>query len=251
MSAALLALAAPTPGAGVQINVESLRGSDREAGAAASLELDVALLSGNVDLKSVGLDGRGDYVAPSMTAFLVLQGNVGWKDGKRFRNQAVAHARGARPAGGRVWMEAFVQTEFNKQRRLSSRFLVGGGPRLQVVRRTKGVIWWGTALMLERETLEPLADAAPPPPTRVYRWSNYLTGRLELREGVRATGTAYLQPRLGDLGDVRVLSEVRMSVSVTSSWSFETSYRMRYDSEPPLETKAVDAELRTGLLVRF
>ena len=42
-----------------------------------------------------------------------------------------------------------------------------------------------------------------------------------------------------------------MSVSVTSSWSFETSYRTRYDSEPPLETKAVDSELRTGLLVRF
>ncbi len=42
-----------------------------------------------------------------------------------------------------------------------------------------------------------------------------------------------------------------MSVSVTDSGLFETSQRMRRDSESPLETKAVDSEPRTGLLVRF
>ena len=249
--AALLVLAAQPRHAVGQINIESLRGGEPALGTSASFELDVALLSGNVDLKRVALDGRGDYVGRWMAAFLVLQSDIGWKDGRRFQNEALAHLRFAKPTHDRMWLEAFTQVEFDKQRRLSSRFLVGGGARLQILGHTKGGIWWGTAYMLEHERLEPLAEGVPDPATTVYRWSNYVTARLDLREGATATGTTYVQPRLGDLGDVRSLGEVRLSASLTSSWSLETSYRMRYDNQPPLETRSLDSELRSGLMLRF
>ena len=90
-----------------------------------------------------------------------------------------------------------------------------------------------------------------PEVVHVARWSNYLNVRLDLSETVTFNHTVYVQPRLDDFDDVRVLNEAALALDITEHVTFRTTFNLRYDSRPPDEIEALDVAVRNGLAVAF
>ena len=105
----------------------------------------------------------------------------------------------------------------------------------------------GAALFLEHERLD-LSDAAVHDNrTTAIRGSYFLTLRLVPNGNLVITSTTYLQPAVGNWGDLRTLANFRVAASVTDELDLTVSFDLRYDSEPPDEISALDTSLRTGL----
>ena len=76
---------------------------------------------------------------------------------------------------------------------------------------------------------------------------DFLTLRLVTSENLVIASTTYLQPVVANWGDLRTLVNFRLATSVTDDLDLTVSFDLRYDSEPPDATSALDTSLRTGL----
>jgi len=233
------------------VNIERLRGNETPQGFSGRVEFELSSSSGNVDLQTIDLSVRTDYLGRTNLVFLLLQGDVGWESGDRFQDEGLIHLRFTRQAHELVWPELFTQFDFNHSRLLALRALVGGGLRVRLIRGDEVQVALGTAYMLEHERLDREEGAAQGNEVTVHRWSSYLSMTGAFGEGLGGSLTAYVQPRLDALGDTRILTEAQLSADILGPISVTLSFRLRYDSEPPADTDALDTELTTGFVVRW
>lgn len=239
--------AGPTYG---QVNTERMRALDVE-GARATIGSDVALQSGNVDLFEVGLTGRLDLRQRRQYAFVAANLRYGTKDDTPFRDRTFAHLR----YNYRVlpWLdtEVFGQVERDGFARLQLRSLTGGGVRVQYVDSEPVKVFQGTTPMYEYENLDADGLVVHPPTMSTVRWSNYLNMRLQLQNSVHIITTVYVQPRIDEFADVRVLHEATLGVRVTEHVQFTTELTVSYDSRPPDDVAGRNLSLRNGLQLSF
>ena len=83
----------------------------------------------------------------------------------------------------------------------------------------------------------------------MHRWSNYLNVTTNFTERVDGILTAYAQPRFDAPDDIRILSEAQLVFQIIGPLSVTLSFRLRYDSEPPADTKSLDTEVTSGFVV--
>jgi len=234
-----------------QVNIEKLMSKKKQDGFSGSVRFDLEIRSGNVDIQEVGFANRIDHSGKAWDALFLLEGGIGWEGGDRFSNEGLVHLRQIYKANERLWPELFVQADYNKKRRLDFRGLVGGGLRLQLVQRDRMLLWWGSSYMLEHEEVDVQAGDPHPDKVTVHRWSNYISAKSQFNERVQGTWTGYLQPRLNRFEDIRILTEARLGVELSRDLTLETSFRLRYDNEPPQGIESVDYLLKNGLAFRF
>jgi len=63
--------------------------------------------------------------------------------------------------------------------------------------------------------------------------------------------TVYVQPRLGEPDDLRVLEEAALKVGVAGPVSLKVSVTVRYDGAPPVGVKPLDTDLSNRLVWDF
>ncbi|HIG76240.1 MAG TPA: DUF481 domain-containing protein [Bacteroidetes bacterium] len=85
-------------------------------------------------------------------------------------------------------------------------------------------------------------------PAGAFRWSNYLSVRVDVSDTAEALGVVYVQPRVSEPDDVRVLHESRLDVSVSSRFKIRVRAGTRFDSEPPVDVDRTDVMLTTGFV---
>ena len=120
------------------------------------------------------------------------------------------------------------------------------------------------AYMLEFERVQERIEERDPPPNVVHdgydetqhRASSYALGRVKLGDNLDLVETFYIQPRLTDLGDTRLLSQSQLVVKVTKKVSITTSIYIAYDTVPPhdgtpVAVKKLDSALKTSLTYEF
>ena len=238
-----LALALTTPAA-AQINTEQLR---EQTGDGLHLQLDASggFARGNTDLLQLALGSRLDAVRGENSGFAVARYTLSEVDGETDVDNMFAHVRYNRALTSGLVGEAFVQMERNEQQLLARRYLIGGGVRVEILEREALSVALGTTPMLEFERLRP--DAMEDP-TRSLRWSNYLSLRLDVSETAEAFAVVYVQPRVDDTGDYRVLHESRLDLTVTRFVKVRLRGLLRYDSRPPVGVEATDVMLLTGFV---
>lgn len=234
-----------------QVNIERFRRDVRRTGWFASSSVDLSVRTGNVDLVLIGLGTRFDYVGANTRTMLVASGDVGWEHGERFSNRGLLHVRQAFATQGRLAAETFAQIDYDRSRALAFRALVGAGPRVELVRRRTARLSGGTALMLEHERLDLSTTARHPRRTTHQRWSSYLAANLGSGEPLRFAVTTYVQPRLDDFGDTRVLLDGGVAARAGGPASLTLSFALRYDSRPPDATRALDTTVRSGITVEW
>jgi hypothetical protein len=68
-----------------------------------------------------------------------------------------------------------------------------------------------------------------------------------LSDTVSFINTVYLQPRLDDFGDTRILDDAALAFQITEGLTFSTAFNLRYDSRPPDGIGDLDLSLRNAI----
>jgi len=233
-----------------QVNTERMRATEIQ-GVRTTLGGTVALQSGNVELFEIGTTARVDVRQGRHYAFLAGELRYGTKGETTFRDRTFGHLRYAYRL--RPWLETegFTQLERDGFARLQLRTLAGGGLRVRYVDTETVSVFQGTTPMYEYENLEDRGLVVHPATVSTVRWSNYLNVRLRVAEAVHLNGTVYVQPRLDDVDDVRVLHQATLGVELTDHVRLSVEFDLRYDGRPPDDVEALDLALRNGLQVSF
>ncbi len=244
----LLSFAVP---ASAQVNIEALRRDDPPLGSSGSFSGDLTVRTGNVDFIQVGLSGRHNVVTDGVTTLLIGDGGIGLLGSSRFASSGLLHYRRTYRVLEWVWPEWYAQANYDRAQLLRFRTVVGGGARTPVARGDWGQFGAGTGVMLEHERLKLDEAAVHPRRTTTIRSSTFLTLRLSPAEQLVVTSTTYLQPRVGNPGDVRVLESFRLASPISEQLALTVSFDMRYDSDPPDGIARLDTTLRTGVTYTY
>jgi hypothetical protein len=248
---ALVALAPATANAQI-VNVQNLAGKAVKEGFTGNVGLNFNVRAGNVQFLLTGATVTTFYKFGDNVVLLTAKGDYGLKgkvgkwDDVPFRERVFEHLRYRRAFDERWGFEAFVQHEYDRWRRLNLRALVGGGPRLEVPisKDTHAAI--GAAYMWQgEELLKPQAGDVQGFYVE-HRLSAYITGGTKLNEHVTVAGTAYLQPNLGAINDVRGLIDGGLTVALTKKLGLKVTYVIALDSRPPETVRGYDLTGKIG-----
>ena len=154
-------------------------------------------------------------------------------------------------------LEAFGQHDFNEFKRLSLRALVGGGPRIQFEALDMWRLALGLAYMFEVERLDDAADDAGDPymdanvQNNFHRMSSYLRLRFDMTDSASVVNTTFIQPRLADFNDFRLLNELSMQVDIVGGLGIKFSFAISYDSQPAMGVEGLDTFIGSSLTYSF
>lgn len=231
-----------------QVNTEEMRRSERTEGVGMELSASGAYASGNTSFLLLGLGSRVDVALGADEAFVVGRFTLSKADGAVFRDQAFLHARYNNAINSFLIGEVFAQAEQNAQQLLEQRFLIGAGTRIQFLRSKQAGLALGVTPMFEYEqlSLEPRQESET-----LFRVSGYLSGRFSLNDDTSLNAVAYVQPRMNDFGDVRVLSEASLDARLTKHVNIRVRTNFRYDSQPPGSLQRRDFSIENGLTLRI
>ncbi len=115
----------------------------------------------------------------------------------------------------------------------------------------KGSLHLGLALMGERERLDVPAGGPDVADDEYLRMSAYLAGSYKASQAVTLASTTYVQPRLDDSDDIRLLEDASMGVALGGPFSLKLSLTVRYDGAPPSGVKEIDTAWMNRLVIDF
>jgi hypothetical protein len=252
---ALVGLAAAAGRAEAQIvNVQGqLAKPPEHDGVTAQVELKLDWRTGNNPFFLIGGTGSVLVRRGRLLGLALARGEYGnARDGLAIARKAFEHLRARVTIDCRWRWEVFVQHEYDAFRRLSVRAVAGTGPALQIVNEPRVALLAGASYLLESERLDTRAgtiDAGAR--TLASRASVYVTGTETLGDIVAIAQTVYVQPRLDDPGDVRVLGELSVTTKLSKRLALTDGFTVAYDRTPPDGIGRYDTQLKVGLLVTF
>ena len=100
--------------------------------------------------------------------------------------------------------------------------------------------------MLEYEDVTSLDDAYFD-----HRISSYFSFTLLPQDDVSFISTTYLQPKIDDFNDYRILNENSLSLGITNKLSFSVQFSLAYDRKPPIDVPGLTYVLLNGLEYSF
>jgi len=234
-----------------QVNTEKFRRADMTPGLSGYLQLDTDIRRGNVEKTELEYESRHDVLRDNSYAFLYAAGEYGWQGGSPYSDAALVHLRYMWRPQSSIQPEIYTQINYDRERLIEFRGLAGAGVRVRILHQTGARFWYGTSLMAEHERLDVPADGNHDDEYTVGRWSNYLAtgGTLSKLSGWNAT--TYIQPRIDDFSDLRLLAETGLTVTVTEHVALSVDIRLNYDSEPPGGVEKLDSALKTGIVFEY
>lgn len=252
MAAALGFLAVPALPARAQIvNVQPLLAREAQPGLSAALEGAVDWRTGNTSLVLVSAGAIGRYRSGRHLVFAMARGEEGFSAGKRIVFKHLEHLRYRVDVLGQLQLEAFLQLEQDQARRLWPRALAGVGPRYTIVRGERVDLAVAVAFMEEYQRLRAVGQPDDHGVEWARRLSSYVVLALRLTELLKLGQTLYVQPRLNDARDLRMLSETELLVTLKDRFALKTAFTVAYDSRPPTGIESLDTGLKSALQVSF
>jgi len=234
-----------------QVNIEKYSNLKLKTGFNSNMSLYLSAKTGNTDVQEFGIDGRLNYQGNGFFSFLIGQGEYGWENGKEYSNNALLHFRYIHELSAILNPEFFTQINYNKSRLLSFRWLGGGGIRFEFITDSLTQFDIGTSYMYELENLDLTKSSIHPKNTYHHRWSNYVSYSSIIAKNSRLSVVVYLQPRIRDFSDLRILSENHFSVALTNKLSLSIKFSLRHDSDPPDGVKDLDTNTKLGLSIKL
>jgi hypothetical protein len=246
-----LCLLGARPVAAQIVNVQSTLTAQASEGFSGSLDASIDWRTGNTELLVLAGALVGRYRSGKNLIVAIARGEIGFALEQRIIGKTFEHIRYRRTLTPLLTAETFLQHEIDEFRRLSLRALAGLGPKLDLVRAPGWELSWGVAYMLELERLGSVGQPDDGQETLAHRISTYVITRIPLAERLDIVETLYAQPRLDELGDIRILNDLQLVVKVTTRVAFRTSFNLSHDSRPPAGVKKFDSALKSAISVSF
>ncbi len=243
-----LPLLLPLPAAAI-VNMAEMHLKEYQEGVTGELELGLDGADGNSNYREQRLAGRVEWLHEGTLDVLQASKRFGDAAGTTISDQGLLHARHVQPFSDTFDWEAFVQLSYNKLARLSSRRLLGGGLRQELIRTDKGILLLGYgAFHYEEEIDDSFIDGGTKSGTR---GNLYLILRLPLGSNSRLSSTTYYQPRLDETDDYRLIETASLTVDINDSLALKLGVDYTRDNAPPQGVEKADLHYTTGLSYRF
>lgn len=233
-----------------QINTERYR-QDADSGFSGAIDFDALAQTGNTDFQHIGLGGRLNYNRSGSYTFLVLSGGYGWNKGEQFSNELITHLRNVERINDWLQLEAFIQFDYNKKRKLLARELIGAGLRYKVLTSGNLKFRAGTSYFYEIESYDLDENAFHDKNTNAHRFSTYFTFEIDLKDDLKFLSVSYYQPDVINFNDYRLISENTLSIILSKLINFNIRFNLRFDAAPPDGIKELDSITRLGLSFKF
>jgi len=229
-----------------QVNIERfVAGVDSSAFLSAS-QLNIEYKKGNVDFQQISLEHLSRWRLEKQSFLVIYKGELVWENGRRFVAEMLLHGRYMHRLTKGMYGEFFLQSDFNKARLLDSRSLGGAGFRLPGAWGMKNMTL-GLSLFFEHEEYGLPSSARHAPRTEAWRGNGYISLAHEIREGLKASFSAYVQPDVSDAGDLKAIAALALDIGITEKWSIALTGDGRYDSRPPDGIREWDVNLDVGI----
>lgn len=228
-----------------QVNTEKLRRERERSGISGDIEFTYRIARGNSHLTEIGFSPNFLWRSGAHQAFTLNSLERVSSDDNAIINKGFSHLRYNYDFTD-VWIyEAFLQLQYNREQGLNRRLLVGTGIRIEAIRRERFLLAVGVAAMLEKERLESGAR------TSIVRNSNYLNVKYGREKRWNFINTVYVQPKIDNWSDIRVLDEASLSVWLIDNLAATNTLTYHYDAKPPPGIKEYDLEFKAGLKFTF
>jgi hypothetical protein len=133
-------------------------------------------------------------------------------------DNAYGHIRYSYQINTFLTFEAYVQSQFNKILKISSRSLGGAGLRMNLISDKHNKVFYGLSALYERQVDKP--DHLE---WKAARASTYITYHLEITHFAELANTFYYQPNISNVRDKRILDEFSIMIDATKWLTFESS----------------------------
>ena len=231
------------------INIEREGVDDGALGREGTFQVSVNGQSGNSETVSAELGARIHWRYADYSQFVAVSAKYGESAGETNADQTFLHLRHIQ--GAKVeplaW-EVFAQLERDEFRDLNVRALLGAGVRRNLWRdlvQTSATLGLGGFYSFERYDSDPDEDE-----TRL-RANSYFALQHQLSEQTSVSSTTYVQPRVTQLSDLRVLQQTALTVALAKQLALKVSLDIMHDSEPPRDVEATDVVYKTTLVFEF
>ena len=247
----LCAIAAPTAASAGIYNPQSILATEADEGLSGAITGSADWRTGNVSYLFLSAGPVARYRDGDHLLIGIVTAEHRTSRGTKLLSRLFEHLRYRYSITDMVLGEVYAQHEYDAVKRLELRTLVGAGPRLQMIQADCAGLGIGLSYMLEYERLRDDSAADAGATDFQHRMSSYLTGHYELADRIQALQTVYVQPRLTDGGDTRILSDSRLVIQASKSVSFSTSFAVSYDRAPPANIEKVDTAMISSLTIEL
>lgn len=233
-----------------QINAEAIRSQLTRNTKMAAIESSLVTRAGNT--QGVVFSGgiMGALVYYRHLAFGRTQADYVSSEGNATVSRGYGHLRYNYRIDRPLAIEVFGQLQSDKFRRLTLRQVAGVGPRWEIIDRDSIEVFVATAYMFENEVLSEIPEDRRRDELH-HRWSSYAGINLVMDERLQLTTVTYMQPRFDKPRDFRLLHETSLIFGINKLLSAKLSASIRYDHEPPVLVKPIDAEIKNSLVLQF
>jgi hypothetical protein len=207
--------------------------------------------TGNTSLTQLTGNAVTQYRKDRSLVFALVHGELGVQNGAVFISKDLEHLRYRYSVTDILDMEVYGQHDRDQFRRLALRAVGGIGPRFHIVAEKRLDFWFAGSYMLEYEKLGTGAYVDSGVATLVSRVSAYAVFAIRMNDRISAGFTGYIQPRFGDIHDVRMLAETQFAVKATKHVALALSITASVDSQPPANVLPLDTETKTTVSVSF
>jgi hypothetical protein len=222
-------------------------------GVTAQAELKLEWREGNNSFFDVGGGASVLYRRGRMLGLAIARGEYGNAGGGvAIARKSFEHLRARVAIDCRWRWEVFGQHEYDAFRRLVVRAVAGTGPALQILHQDNVGVLAGAAYLFEFEQLDTRAGTIDAGVRSIAsRASTYVTGTETAGPTVSISETVYVQPRIDEPSDVRVLGELSATVKLSRRFALTNEFTAAYDRTPPDGIRRYDTQLKVGVLAAF
>lgn len=238
-------------------NIESERPNLPEMGLDASVKLGLDGKTGNDEEADYSGSTKLVYRFDNEVLLFIAEKEYGSTRDIKDTDNAFAHGRWSHLLDQRWMVEAFAQWEQDEFDNINSRVLLGGGGRY-LLRHKPDVYSFtlGFGAFHEQEKLDLVTYQQT---DNFWRLNTFYTYKYQMNKQVSLINTTYVQPRVDDVSDLRVLFDFGLKVSITDSLALKLAYKLTYDSDPaqnfdidpPIDNYKTNTEYQTSLEYTF
>lgn len=159
-----------------------------------------------------------------------------------FQNSWFLHFRYNQKLSQLFRLEAFIQSQNNALLTITNRNLAGVGIRLKLISTENTKAYFGNAYMYEIEEID-----ATQQQFYNHRNNTYLSlTHAWKKANLDLTGTVYFQPLYKDIGNHRILSQLKAELPITKIVSLSALFNYFYNSFIPGAAKDYSSNLMVG-----
>ncbi|WP_236975986.1 DUF481 domain-containing protein [Membranihabitans maritimus] len=229
------------------INVESARKVTDTSGWAGDLSISGAYLNINTPIWNFSTKSDLQYKNKKHLAMFLTDWSLVQSKENDFNNALYLHLRYNYKINALIRVEAFTQYQFNKIKRIDSRYLLGGGPRFKLLEKDFLKIYFGSLIMSEWENQNNNIDEI----VHLIRSSSYLSFTVLKDDMIEFYSTTYYQPSFSHWKNFRIFNEEILEIKITEILTFINRFGYSFESYPILDAPKSTFQFSFGLKLEF